>query len=148
MSELPHVCTVLPDDGPPAIAITGDLHVFPILIADWQPDVLSDPFELVGSGTYRLKVTPVPPRKIIREWITCPNCGCVGSLLNIVLTDAQGQHLAGIALSTAAHAMSVAIFGSLGVMVQTVRRSDINFTDPVPSRVFRRNFAASMIEWT
>jgi hypothetical protein len=148
MSDLPHACQVLPDAGPPAIAITGDLRVYPVLVADWQPDVLSEPLELAGNGTYRLKVTPVPASEVMREWITCPNCGCRGSVLNIVLTDVKGQPLAGISLSTAAHSMSVAIFGRHGVMVQTVRRRDINFTGSAPSQFSSRNFAAGVIEWT
>ena len=148
MSDLPHACRLLPDEGPPAIAITGDLHVYPILLAGWQPDVLSGPLELAGNGTYRLKVTPVQPRGIVREWTTCPNCGCLGSVLRILLADAHGEPLAGIALSTAAHSMSAAIFGTHGVMVQTVRRSDVTFDGSVPSRFSSRNFAAEVIEWT
>jgi hypothetical protein len=147
MSDLPHACKVLPYEGLPAIAITGDLRVYPILLADWQPDVLSDPLELAGNGTYRLKVTPMQAKEIMREWITCPNCGCPGSVLNIVLADAHSQPLAGISLSTAAHSMSVAIFGRVGVMVQTVRRSDITFTGSVASKFSSRNFAADVIEW-
>jgi hypothetical protein len=148
MSDLPHACKVLPYEGPPAIAITGDLRVYPILLADWQPDVLSDPFELAGNGNYRLKVTPVQPREPVREWITCPNCGCPGSLLNIVLTDLHGHSLAGISLSTAAHSMSVAIFGRHGVMVQTVRRTDITMQGPYAPKFSSRNFAADVVEWT
>ena len=147
MSDLPHGCRVLPDEGPPAIAITGDLHVYPILLADWQPDVLSEPFKLAGNGTYRIKVTPVQAREVVREWITCPNCGCRGSVLNIVLADAHGQSLACIALSTAAHSMSVAIFGSHGVMVQTVRRTDITFKGSVPSKFIPATAASCITPW-
>jgi hypothetical protein len=94
MSELPHICTVFPDEGPPAIAITGDLRVYPILLA-----------------------------------------------------DGQGQPLAGIRLATAAHSMSVAIFGRLGVMVQTVRRDDVTMQGPYPAKFSSRNFRADVIEW-
>jgi|HubBroStandDraft_4_1064222.scaffolds.fasta_scaffold24488_6 hypothetical protein len=148
MNELPHACKALPDDGPPAIAITGDLRIYPILVADWQPGLFSKPLELEGNGIYCLKVTPVQPPEIVREWITCPNCGCPGSVLKIILADAHGQPLAGIALSTAAHSMSVAIFGRHGVMVQTVRRSDITFKGALPSQFSSRNFAAGAVDWT
>jgi len=148
MSDLPHVCTVFPDDGPPAIAITGDLHVYPILLADWQPGVLSEPFELAGNGTYRLKVTPAQSQDPVPEWIACRNCGRPGSVLDIVLADVHGQPLAGIRLATFAHSMAVAIFGRHGVMVQTVRRGDITMEDPLTTRFTRRNFRADVVEWT
>jgi hypothetical protein len=148
MSDLPHACTVLPDEGPPAIAITGDLHVYPILLADWQADVLSEPFELAGNGTYPLKVTPAPARDPVSEWIACPNCGSPGSVLNIVLADVDGQPLAGINLATFAHSMAVAIFGRYGVMVQTVRRDDVTMQGPYTSKFSSRNFRADAIEWT
>jgi hypothetical protein len=146
MSELPHACKVLPDEGPPVIAITGDLRVYPIVIVDWQPGVLSEPFELAGNGTYRLKVTPIPDP--MPEWTTCPNCGCPGSLHHIVLADLDCKPLAGINLATFAHSMAVAIFGRYGVMLQTARRSDITLQGPLPSKFSRRNFAAAVVEWT
>jgi hypothetical protein len=146
MSELPHVCKALPDDGPPIIAITGDLRVYPIVLADWQADILSEPFELVGNGIYRLKVTPVPDRT--PEWSTCPSCGCPGSVLNIVLADVDGKPLAGISLATLAHSMAVAIFGRYGVMLQTARRSDITLQSSLPVKFSRRNFATATIERT
>ncbi len=59
MSDLPHACRVLPDAGPPAIAVTGDLHAYPVLIANRQTGVLSHAFELAGNGIYCLNVTPV-----------------------------------------------------------------------------------------
>ena len=148
MSDLPHACTVLPDEGPLAIAITGDLHVYPILLADWQPDVPSDPFELAGNGSYRLKVTPVQATAPTLEWIACPNCGCPGYVLRIVLADLDGQPLAGINLATFAHSMAVAIFGHHGVMVQTVRRADITMQGSIPSKFSSRNFKADVIEWS
>ncbi len=148
MRDLPHVCTVFPDEGAPAIAITGDLRVYPILLADWQPAVLSDPFELAGNGTYRLKVTPVADTGPGREWIACPNCGRPGSVLNIVLADVHGQPLAGINLATFAHSMAVAVFGRQGVMVQTVRRDDITMQGPYSSIFNSRNFRADAVEWT
>jgi hypothetical protein len=92
-------------------------------------------------------VTPVQAREPVREWITCPNCGCPGSVLNIVLADVDGQPLGGISLSTAAHSMSVAIFARTGVMVQTVRRTDIIMQGPLTTKFSRRNFAADVVEW-
>lgn len=145
MSDLPHVCTVFPDEGPPAIAITGDLRAYPILIADWQPGVLCDPFALEGNGTYRLKVTPA--QDPVPEWIACPNCGRAGCVLNIVLADVGGRPLAGINLATFAHSMAVAVFGRHGVMVQTVRRGDITMQGSRPTAFSSRNFRADAIEW-
>ena len=92
-------------------------------------------------------MTPAQGKDPVPEWIACPNCGRRGSILDIVLADVQGQPLAGIRLATAAHSMSVAIFGRLGVMVQTVRRDDATMQGPYPAKFSSRNFRADMIEW-
>ncbi len=42
--------------------------------------------------------------------------------------------------------MSVAIFGNLGIMVQTVRKRDSTLTGSVPAN-FSSNFMADRIEW-
>jgi hypothetical protein len=148
MSDLPYACRVLADKDPPAIAITGDLRVHPIFLADWQPNVLSEPFELAGNGTYRLEVTPVQARDPVLEWITCPNCGGLGSVLSIVLADVHGHPLGSINLLTMAHSMAVAIFGRYGVMVQTVPKLHATNWGSVASQFTTRNFSAGVIEWT
>jgi hypothetical protein len=132
----------------PAIAITGDLKIMPVYVVDWRPGVLSEPIELTGNGSYRIALTPMEPREPLRQGITCRSCGSPGSILRVVLADAQGKRLGSVNLVTLAHTVGVAIFGRHGVMVESVPRSWTSGPPlplELPSTFSSRTFSAAVI---
>jgi hypothetical protein len=100
--------SAFPDFPACAIAVTGDLRRDPVFLTNLRRGVLSDPFELEGNGTYRLRVSPVEDHP-------------VGPVFNVVLADEQGNELAQMNIGTNGATLfrqcGMAIFGRYGVMI-------------------------------
>jgi hypothetical protein len=152
--SLPHAppwadeCKEFPDDRMPAVAITGDLKIMPVYVVDWRPGIFSEPIELSGNGTYRIALTPMQPREPLRQGITCRSCGSPGSILRVVLADAEGRRLGSVILVTLPHTVGVAIFGRHGVMLQSVPRSWTSGPPlplELPNTFSSRTFSAAVI---
>jgi len=99
------------------VELRGDLRNKAVGAARIEYGVLSDPIEVPGSGTYRVRVTPRETRERSRAIMACPTCGAMGPLFDFVLADAQGRSLARTSLGTS-HGVGMHIFARHGVMIQ------------------------------
>lgn len=101
------------------VELKGDLRNKSVGRTSIKYGVLSDPVEVAGNGTYRVRVTPRPVPEHARAIMDCPDCGRSGQLLDFILTDADGRQLARTGMGTSPEGdVGMHIFGRQGVMVQ------------------------------